>query len=295
MPAPFDAGFRALLVAQLEAGLEARHIELCATGAPFTRDGPASEIALSARGENVTVTVLDAITGKRLERAVALAPVPRDARPLTVALAIDELLRASWVELGLPDAPAPARPVPPEIGALVPTPARRRQLELGAALAAERFGGGTRMEGIELVARRAPAGLLIPHIALGLRRGAAVHAADGDVSVAAFDVDVGVEVAVSPRARRWELQLGLSGRLLRALLSGRPRAEASGANATATALYLVAGVRGAVRLTRAFGLGLAGGFGVPLRAVDIFDGDARIAGLSGPLLTLALGAWWRFP
>jgi len=294
MPAPFDAGFRALLVAQLEAGLEARHIELCATGAPFTRDGPASEIALSARGENVTVTVLDAITGKRLERAVALAPVPRDARPLTVALAIDELLRASWVELGLPDAPPPARPVPPEIGALV-APRPRRAVEFGAALAAERFGGGTTLGGIELVARRAPAGLVIPHVAVGLRRGATVHAADGDVRATAFEAEAGVELALPPRARRWELQLGLSGRLLHAVLSGRPRADARGADATADALYLVAGLRGAVRLTRAFGFALAGSVGVPLRAVDVLDGETRVAGLSGPLLTLALGAWWRFP
>jgi hypothetical protein len=122
-----------------------------------------------------------------------------------------------------------------------------------------------------------------------------VHAADGDVRGTAFDLELGFEVALPPRARRWELQLGLSGHLLRAVLSGRPRADASGADATATALYLVAGVRGAVRLTRAFGLGLAGGFGVPLRAVDILDGPTRVAGLSGPLLTLALGAWWRFP
>jgi hypothetical protein len=296
MPAPFDAGFRALLVAQLEAGLEARHIELCLGGSMPAVAGAASAIALSTgEGESVTVAVRDAITGKLLERAVALAAVPRDARPLTVALAIDELLRASWVELGLPDAPAPARPVPPEIGALVPTPARRRQVELGAALAAERFGGGTTMEGVELVARRTPSGLLIPHLALGLRRGRPVHAADGDVRVAAFDADVGVEVALPPRGRRWELQLGVSARLLRAILSGQPRADARGAAATASALYLVAGLRGAVRLTRAFGLSLAGGFGLPLASVDIFDGDTRIEGLSGPLLTLALGAWWRFP
>jgi hypothetical protein len=306
LPAPFDAAFRALLVAQLGAGLESRHIELCAASEGQPADmtaGAASEIALSAsEGDIVTVAVRDAITGKRLARELALASVPRDARPLTVALAVDELLRASWIELELPDAPAPTRPVPPEIGALVagaaPTSAERHRWELGAELAAERFGGGTTQAGVDLVARGAPMpplSLLTLHVALGLRRGAAVHAADGDVRSTGIEADVSVEIALPPRARRWELALGLGGRLLHASLSGQPRAAARGADATATAIYLGAGLRGSVRLTRAFGLSLAGGLGVPLRAVDVLDGDTRVAGLSGPMLSLALGGWWRFP
>jgi hypothetical protein len=301
LPAPFDVGFRALLVAQLEAGLAARHIELCAaTGERPAPDGAASEISLSAtEGDVVTVAVRDAITGKRLARELALASVPRDAWPLTLALAVDELLRASWVELALPDAPPPARPVPPEIGALAFPPAAGRPrgfgVELAAELAAEHFGGGTSQAGVELVARAAPVPALILHVALGPRRGARVHAADGDVRSTGIDADFGVEGLLPPRGRRWETRLGISGRLLRARLSGEPRGEARGAQETATAIYLCAGVRESVRLTRAFGLSLGGGVGVPLRAVEVFDGDTRVAGLSGPLLSLALGGWWRLP
>jgi hypothetical protein len=296
LPAPFDAAFRALLVGQLGAGLEARHIELCA--AAEAPDGAASEIVLSASpNEIVTVAVRDAITGKRLAREVPLASVPRDARPLTVALAVDELLRASWVELALADAPAPQRPVPPEIGALVPASASndRHRWELGAALAAEHFGGGAVQAGVDVVARGAPTRLLYVRVALGLRRGATVQAADGDVRSTALAADVGAELALPPLGRRWELALALDGRLIRARFSGEPRAPALGTNAAATALYLDAGLRGRVRLTRAFGLSLAGGFGVPVHEVDVFDGATRVAGLSGPLLSLALGGWWRWP
>jgi len=303
LPAPFDAGFRALLVAQLGAGLEARHIELCAArdGRPAdAADGAASEIALSAaQGEIVTVAVLDAITGKRLAREVPLASVPRDARPLTVALAVDELLRASWVELALADAPAPGRPVPREIGALVappaPTSGERHRWELGSELAAEHFGGGTVQTGLDVVARGAPAPLLFVRVALGLRRGATVHAADGDIRSTGVDADVGVELVLPPAARRWEIAIPVDVRLMRARFSGQPRADARGGGAAATAIYLGAGLRGSVRLARAFGLSLAGGFGVPVHAVDVLDGGTRVAGLSGLLLSLAVGGWWRGP
>ena len=286
---PFDNGFRALLVAQLGAGLEARHIELCAAG-----DGAASEIVLSAaQGDVVTVAVRDAITGKRVAREIPLASVPRDARPLTVALAIDELLRASWVELALADAPPPGRPVPREIDALV-APARRRW-DLGAAAAAEHFGAGTIQAGIDVVVRAAPAAPLLLHVALGLRGGATAHAADGDIRSTALGADVGVDLLMPPRARRWEIALAVDGRAIRARFSGQPHGAARGDDAAGTAIYLGAGLRGSVRLTRAFGLSLTGGFGVPVHAVDVYDGGARVAGLSGPLLSLALGGWWRWP
>ena len=255
-----------------------------------------SEIALSATsGEFVTVTVRDAITGKALAREVALASVPRDARPLTVALAVDELLRASWIELALADAPAPARPVPREIAALVRTPAEGRRWELGADLAAEHFGAGTFQAGVDVAARAAPTPRLFVRVALGLRAGATAHAADGDVRSTALEGDVGVDVVLPPRARRWELALAVDGRLIRARFSGEPRADARGVDAAASAFYLGAGLRGSARLARAFGLSLTGGFGVPVHAVDVYDGAARVAGLSGPLLALALGGWWRWP
>ncbi len=291
---PFDAAFRALLVAQLGAGLEARHIELCAARDGTPGDGAASEVSLSAaQGDVVTVAVRDAITGKRLAREVPLASVPRDARPLTLALAVDELLRASWVELALADAPTPEHPVPREIDVRV-APERRRW-DLGAALAVDHFGAGTIQTGFDIVVRGAPAPPIFIHFALGLRGGATTHAVDGDVRSTALDADVGVDLVMPPRVRRWEIALAVDGRLIHARFSGQPHIDARGDDAAATAIYLGAGLRGSVRLTRAFGLSLTGSFSVPVHAVDVYDGDARVAGLSGPLLSLALGGWWRWP
>lgn len=304
-PAPFEGtfgAFRARLVAQLGAGLEARHIQLCdaASAEASAAAGASSEVALSVTSTDVVlVAVRDTVTGKRLVREVPLGAVPPDARPLTLALAVDELLRASWIELALPDAPAPARPVAPEIAASARLPpagaATSRAWELGAGLAAERFGGGTRQAGVDLLVRAAPARPLWLHAALGLRRAADVRAADGVVHATSVGVDVGAEVVLPPTGQRWRLALGASGRLLRASLSGEPRADAHGADAAATAVYLCAGLRGAVRLGRAFGLSLGAGFGVPVRGVDVLDGATRVAGLSGSMLSLALGATWQLP
>jgi hypothetical protein len=300
LPAPFDAAFRSVLVAQLGAGLEARHVELCVASDSLPGDGAASEIALwAAQGEILTVAVRDAITGKRLAREVPLASVPRDARPLTVALAVDELLRASWVELALADAPAPALPVPREIAALVPVPApttaERHRWQLGAELAAEHFGGGDVQAGVDVVARGALVPQLLVRAALGLRRGATVRAADGDVHSTSLDADVGLELVLPPRERRAEIALVVESRLIRARFSGEARGDARAGDAAATAIYVGAGLRGSVRLTRAFGLSLAGAFDLPVHDVDVFDGGTRVTGLSGPLLSLALGAWWRWP
>jgi hypothetical protein len=283
------------VLAQLAAGLEARHLQLCVTSTPA---GAASALAISViRPDTLSVTVSDAVTGKRLEREIPLATVPADARPLTVALVADELLRASWIELALPDAPAPARPVAPEIAALarVPAASAPRAWELGAALAAERFGGGTRQAGVDVVVRAAPARPLWLHAAFALRKAADVHAADGVVRATGLGADLGAEVALPPADRRWHLALGASGRLLRASLSGEPRPDARGGDATATAFYLCAGVRGALRLTRSFGLSLGAVLGVPVRGVDVLDGATRVAGLSGPMVSLALGATWQIP
>jgi hypothetical protein len=301
--APFDAAFRTLFLAQLGAGLEARHIELCAAHddqPADAADGAASEIALSGtQGDVVTVAVRDAITGKRLAREVPLASVPRDARPLTVALAVDELLRASWLELALADAPAPRRAVPREIDALVvppaPTNAKRHRLELGAELVAEHFGGGTAQVGVDVLVRAAPVPLLFVRVALGLRSGATAHAADGDIRSTALDANVGMDLVIPPRSARWQFAVAVDGRLIRARFSGEPRTDARGGDAAATAIYLGAGLRGNVRLAGAFGLSLTGGFGVPVHAVDVFDGGTRVAGLSGPLLSLSVGGWWRWP
>jgi hypothetical protein len=296
--APFDGDFGAALATQLAAGLSARHIELCWDEGLALADA-ASELAFSGSpAAAVTITIRDAITGKLVVREVELRAVPADARPLTLALAVDELLRASWVELTLADAPRPPRAVPSEIGEIVAaSPGRTSAVgrwQLSAAIAAEHFGGGSEQAGVDVAARVSLQTRLGLEGTLGLRREAPVDAADGTARGTAIDAALDAAIVLAPHARRWELELLAGARGMHLEVSGDPRAGARGHDASAIALYLDAGLRAGVRVGRASGLSLTGSFGVPVHAVDILDGDTRIAGLSGPLLAFALGGWWRF-
>ncbi|MDB4983422.1 MAG: hypothetical protein JWM82_4174, partial [Myxococcales bacterium] len=82
--------------------------------------------------------------------------------------------------------------------------------------------------------------------------------------------------------------------LARVRLAGAPRAGAHGDDVVETAAYLDAGARVDVSPSRAFGLSFTGTVGLPVHAVEIFDGARSISGLSGPRVSLSLAGWWRF-
>lgn len=79
------------------------------------RTGPPLEVNLRCAGERLTITVLDPLTRKRLERDVP-APAPEPGRERVVALAVSQLFAASWLELlsaAPPPPPPPDDPAPP--------------------------------------------------------------------------------------------------------------------------------------------------------------------------------------
>jgi hypothetical protein len=65
-----------------------------------------------ADASEFVITLDDAATRKSVRRAVDLGDIPVSTRARALALAVAELLRASWLELALPNAPAPVAPVP---------------------------------------------------------------------------------------------------------------------------------------------------------------------------------------
>jgi hypothetical protein len=65
-----------------------------------------------ADAREMVVTIDDAATQKSVRRAIHLGDVVPTARPRALALAVAELLRASWAELAMPSVPPPTAPVP---------------------------------------------------------------------------------------------------------------------------------------------------------------------------------------
>ncbi len=138
------------------------------TVAPSERGEAATRVELSCpQGiEAVEITVRDPLTNKVLVRSVTLSGVRENARARLLALAIAELVSASWMELEArprtPDAAPPPRPLPPAdvvAGARAVVRSRladpiERRLRLGPLLSVRRvdsevslLGGGVRLLG----------------------------------------------------------------------------------------------------------------------------------------------------
>jgi hypothetical protein len=148
-----------IAVVDCDAGLarEAQRIaaiELRATLVEPTLDGATTQITATCGPSLVDLRVDDPTTGKSVERQVALEQAAPNARPRLLALAIAELVVASWSELESnprPQAPPAATLAPVEareaaLGVVVP-----RQIELSAAADARLlssrdliYGGGVR-------------------------------------------------------------------------------------------------------------------------------------------------------
>ncbi len=106
---------RARFVEQLAASLAQHEIAMCRGG-----ETPIAEVAIEASDAGTaTVHVRDAVTRKDVVRLVRTGAIPSDGRPLALAIAADELLRASWAEILLARAPAPPPEPPPQVRAVV--------------------------------------------------------------------------------------------------------------------------------------------------------------------------------
>jgi hypothetical protein len=70
--------------------------------APEAPHPPGALVLVSCSGEEVSIRVTDAMTGKVVMRAFTLKEAEPDVRERAVALAVAELVLASWLELMLP-------------------------------------------------------------------------------------------------------------------------------------------------------------------------------------------------
>jgi hypothetical protein len=91
-------------------------IELRAALMEEAPDAATTQVEATCTADTAAIRVVDPTTGKSLERSVALSITPPSARPRLLALAIAELVTASWYELERnpqPKAP-PVLPLAPQ-------------------------------------------------------------------------------------------------------------------------------------------------------------------------------------
>jgi hypothetical protein len=298
---PFEEPLRTRLVVQLGATLAARNIGLCLPDDKSPGTPPVATLAITKgvqRTVEVTLDIHDEVTNKRVLRVVDLGSVPPDARPLAVALAADELLRASWAELLLDDVQKP-RDAPLEVHRAVAPPradpARTvRPWELTAGFAAEHFGGGYNELGLDGTAGVWPFARLGFQARIGFRSGATISVPQGDVRSNTAVLTGGAIAALLPRSSPVGADMMGGVVLTRMSLSAEPNAGARASHDSATAMYVVAGARGWTDIGQPFRLFAEMSLGAPAHTVRVSAGDHRLTALSGLRLAASAGVLAAF-
>lgn len=302
-----DDALRSRFTQQLRAALATRSIELCTRDETSpSRSGPLARITLEATrtGDDVvalTVTVSDDLTNKRVARDVGLADVPADGRPLMLAQAADELLRASWAELLVRDAPPPTREVPVEVTEAIRPPTvppvateGPPRVEVFGAVGAEAFGSGQTQIGPDVIVGIFPFARFGALLRAGARTASSSETSLGAVAASAVVGAATAIASVLPRTGRIGLDAGIELFVTRARYEGRPAGDAIGRNDDATAVHLAIAPRTWIVIAGPLRVMLDVRAGLPLYGVRVVAAERSITGVRGVLVgaEVALGAAW---
>lgn len=285
----------------LRAGLSPSNIEVC-EGADEGAAEPLARVVVEqvgGAGARYSLDVTDSVTKKRLGRDLSLEKLPADGRALALAVAAEELLRASWAELALRGVHSAQTAAPPEVRAVVersrasPAPLRR-YTALGARLAFEHFLGGQTHYGADLFGAVPLGRVASALLAVGARRALSQQSPHGSIGATALSAEAGIMLTFLQQ-RGLDLGAFVSARLLR--LSFEPEAAP---NVTADAKSGLA-VTSRVGLEFAFGSpGLlrsysALGAGLPLKSFSASDSGGTITGASQLELFASTGLALELP
>jgi hypothetical protein len=279
--------FARRVLEDLRAGLAGSRVGACAED--LAGNPPLAVVRVvpsRARPTRYAIDVSDAVTRKRLVRDVDLARVPPDGRAFAVAVAAEELLRASWAELELRDrkretpAASPVSPPATPSPEAQPPPSRSNGDALGARFALEHYAHGQTQFGGDVSWSRPLVSSIGFTFAFGVRKGLDTDSEHGRVQSSAF----GAELALEPRLVSWDvvsLQLPVALRGVRVTFSGRAADGAIAREHSGFALFARAGLSLMVAPGGAFRARTSAGAGAPLRSFSASDAGERITGLGG--------------
>jgi hypothetical protein len=281
----------------LAAGLRLKGIDTCALG----REGkkpPLAVVELDAGEQervSVGIEIYDALTQKRVIREVDLRPLAADARALAIAAAADELLRASWAELALEDAPPPSEPPPPEVQrvlrrSIAPAKVGARDRAVGLRGALDLHGGGQTWLGADTFVSFWLGERVGLQLALGLREGLREDAAHGRVESRALTGSGQLLLALLARGEELELSAALGTQVASVRLAGEADAGGRDAEGSGVDVHARAGLQLHVLALAWLGLGAELCSGLPLRSVAARDDGREVTSTGGPSLHASLGA-----
>jgi hypothetical protein len=295
---------RARVIEQLGAEFHAHNVGLCEASSAPTEPAPLADIVLTLSADAVlSLEVRDAVTDKQIARELRLGSVPRDALALSITLAAEELVHASWIEAALapPPAPAPA-PVPQP----VPAPVREVNLQEVAAMpeapraapgwmaeaavtgAGEWAAGGQTNLGGDV--RFMLGGRLAMSALAGLRLALPKASLHGTVHDSELLAGAGVSYSIVPREARFGGDVGVLAELIDVQFSAAP-APGSDAPVGGSALGAVLSgtVGGWVRIGGPWRIVADAAVGAPVHGVTATDWNQITTGVSGVTIGLAIG------
>jgi hypothetical protein len=300
---------RARVIEQLGAEFRTHNVGLCeASGAP-AEPAPLADIVLTLSTEAIlSLEVRDAVTDKQIARELRLGSVPRDALALSITLAAEELVHASWIEAALapPPAPAPA-PVPQP----VPAPVREvNRQEVAAMPEAPRATHGWMAEAAVMGAGEWAAGgqtdlggdvrfMLGGRLAMsalaGLRLAPTVTSKNGIVHGSELLAGAGVSYSIVPRDARFGGDIGVLAELIDVQFSGTAFAPATGLSGSALGAVLSGTLGSWVRIGGPWRIVADATLGAPVLGVTAIDSNKVATGVSGVTIGLAIGVAATLP
>ena len=278
------------ILRHVRAELAMRRIDVCTEGSGTPPVASVRINAAATEGIEIAIDVRDAVTDKRLSRTLDLRSLPPDARFLAIAVATDELLRASWLEIAMRTAPPQEAPPPAAIMDVVKAELRPdHRVEMGAQLAFEWYGGGQELYGVDMRAGFRPTRRLTALLRLGLRQGLAVAAPDGSIRSSAILVGVGAKLALTPPSDPAGVEI--LGRVDAVRMSFLPTADPGALEHPnqATAIVAAAGLSGWIALATSMRLVVDGTLGAPLRPVQATDTGSEVTAVRGVALAAGGG------
>jgi hypothetical protein len=293
-PAPFGEAVRA----ELRAGLRPSNIDVClgaTSGGPEALAQVSIEPIDTNRG-HFRLGVTDALTKKRVSRDLSLDKLPLDGRALALAVAAEELLRASWAELALRGVHSAQTAAPPEVRAVMESaePAEPRFNAFGARLAFEHFTGGQTHYGADVLAHVPIGPAAAALVALGVRRALSEASEHGVIEASGTAAEAALSLAFVQRPGIDFAGFG-GVRVLRLTFEPDALAKASAESKTGFAvsgrvgLLFAVGASGVVRSYSMLGAGLV------LQEFSAADSGSVATGVSGMELFGSTGLALELP
>ncbi len=265
-------------------------------------------IPCTSAAREVVVAIDDVATGKSVRRRIALDGVDAASRPRALALEVAELLRASWAELSVTNAPPSGTPVPVEVLRAVrlrnPPPSTSATPPLQSSTPSPPASTAPRLIRVTLAARVFPsyqsvvlgpaAGVSVPLGSLPLTARVAAYAgfgkaydALGTIDLALVGGDLGLMLAGGTDSVRAEI-----GPLLdigNGWATGHPIAGGSGSSASAIVVSAHLAATGAVRVGAGWWSTADLAVGGVLQSFDAQAAGRSAAGFGGPVVSVGLG------